>query len=151
MPPACAAIPLFKMALDLAPSDRELLFAIDDLAIGRTCLIPRALLRMGRAMIDHLLHLVPAGAEAHRAGHRRYVRRGSMAASSFVCSMRITMNIGFQPHRRLRRLAGRFVTALLRPAPRRPQRQSEVVPVMRRLLRAIRTPLAPHRNPAPRR
>ena len=125
--------PVFKMALDLTPSQRDL---CSQSTISRLENLPdaRALLRMGRAMVD-------------------------LYCSSFaVAPERITLDIddtfdavhggqqlalfnayydeyGFQPivvfdaH-------GRFVTAMLRPA-KRPSGK-EIKPFLRRLLRAIR-------------
>ena len=125
--------PMFKMALDLTPSDREL---CSQSTISRLENLPdvRALMRMGRAMVD--------------------LYCGSFAS----VPKRITLDIddtfdavhggqqlalfnahydeyGFQP------IVvfdddGRFVTAVLRPA-KRPSGK-EIKPFLRRLLRAIR-------------
>jgi hypothetical protein len=67
--------PMFKMALELVPSDRDLcsqstISRLENLPDPRAAAHGR---RHGRS----LLRFVPSGAEAHRARHRRYVRRGS--------------------------------------------------------------------------
>jgi hypothetical protein len=125
--------PMFKMALDLSPSDREL---CSQSTISRLENLPdaRALLRMGRAMVD------------------------LYCASFAEAPKRITLDIddtfdavhggqqlrlfnahydeyGFQPLMVFDG-AGRFVTAVLRPA-KRPGGK-EVRAFLRRLLRAIR-------------
>src|SRR5450755_874786 len=125
--------PMFKMALDLTPSDREL---CSQSTISRLENLPdvRALLRMGRAMVD-------------------------LYCNSFACvPNRITLDIddtfdavhggqqlslfnahydeyGFQPIVVFDG-EGRFITAVLRPAKRPSGR--EIKPFLRRLLRAIR-------------
>jgi len=125
--------PMFKMALDLTPSDREL---CSQSTISRLENLPdvRALLRMGRAMVD-------------------------LYCESFVkVPKRITLDIddtfdavhggqqlrlfnahydeyGFQPIVVFDG-EGRFITAVLRPA-KRPSGK-EIKPFPRRLLRAIR-------------
>ncbi len=125
--------PMFKMALDLSPSDREL---CSQSTISRLENLPdvRALLRMGRAMVD------------------------LYCASFAAVPKRITLDIddtfdavhggqqlrlfnahydeyGFQPIVVFDG-AGRFVTAVLRPA-KRPGGK-EIKAFLRRLLRAIR-------------
>jgi len=125
--------PMFKMALDLTPSDREL---CSQSTISRLENLPdvRALVRMGRAMIE--------------------LYCGSFAS----VPKRITLDIddtfdavhggqqlalfnahydeyGFQPIVVFDG-EGRFVTAVLRPA-RRPSGK-EIKPFLRRLVRAIR-------------
>ena len=85
--------PMFKMALDLTPSDREL---CSQPTISRLENLPdvRALLRMGRAMVDLYC-------ESFREVPRRITLDiddtfdRCMAASSCGCSMRITMNTAF--------------------------------------------------------
>lgn len=125
--------PMFKMALDLTPSDREL---CSQSTISRLENLPdtRSLLRMGRAMVD-------------------------LYCASFACvPKRITLDIddtfdavhggqqlrlfnahydeyGFQPIVVFDG-EGRFITAVLRPA-KRPSGK-EIKPFLRRLLRAIR-------------
>jgi hypothetical protein len=125
--------PMFKMALDLTPSDREL---CSQSTISRLENLPdvRALLRMGRAMVD-------------------------LYCNSFACvPNRITLDIddtfdavhggqqlslfnahydeyGFQPIVVFDG-EGRFITAMLRPA-KRPSGK-EIKPFLRRLFRAIR-------------
>jgi hypothetical protein len=112
--------PMFKMALDLSPSDREL---CSQSTISRLENLPdvRALLRMGSAMVD-------------------------LYCESFArVPKRITLDIddtfdavheyGFQPIVVFDG-EGRFVTAVLRPA-KRPSGK-EIRPFLRRLLRAIR-------------
>jgi len=72
--------PMFKMALDLSPSDREL---CSQSTISRLENLPnvRALLRMGRAMVDLYCEspraLRPGGSQANHARRRRHVRRGA--------------------------------------------------------------------------
>jgi hypothetical protein len=125
--------PMFKMALDLTPSQRDL---CSQSTISRLENLPdaRALLRMGRAMVD------------------------LYCASFAVAPERITLDLddtfdavhggqqlalfnahydeyGFQPIVVFDG-QGRFVTAVLRPA-RRPSGK-EIRPFLRRLLRAIR-------------
>ena len=68
--------PMFKMALDLSPSDREL---CSQSTISRLENLPdaRALLRTGRAMVDLYRESLPSGPEADHTRHRRHIRRGS--------------------------------------------------------------------------
>ena len=85
--------PMFKMALDLSPSDREL---CSQSTISRLENLPdaRVLLRMGRAMVDlycEFFKQVPNGSRSTLT--TRSMR--FMAASSCGCSMRITMNTAF--------------------------------------------------------
>ena len=62
------ADPMFKMALDLSPSDREL---CSQSTISRLENLPdaRALLRMGRAMVDLYCEVFPEGPETDHARH----------------------------------------------------------------------------------
>ena len=65
--------PMFKMALDLSPIDREL---CSQSTISRLENLPdvRALLRMGRAMVDLYCEVLRHGSQTDHAGHRRHVR-----------------------------------------------------------------------------
>jgi len=126
--------PLFKMALDLVPSDRDL---CSQSTISRLENLPdpRTLLRMGRAMVDlycSSFQQVPKrivldiddtfdavhGGQQLRLFNAHYDEYGFQPIVVFDGS-------------------GRFVTTLLRPA-KRPSGK-EIVPFLRRLLRAIRT------------
>ena len=125
--------PMFKMALDLVPSDREL---CSQSTISRLENLPdvRALLRMGRAMVDLYcasFHKVPKritldiddtfdavhGGQQLRLFNAHYDEHGFQPIVVFDGE-------------------GRFVTAVLRPA-KRPAGK-EIKPFLRRLLRAIR-------------
>ena len=124
---------MFKMALDLSPSGREL---CSQSTISRLENLPdaRALLRMGRAMVD--LYCDPSGrSEADYARHRRHVRCGSWrpAVTALQCVLR---QYGFQPIVVFDG-EGRFITAVLRSA-KRPSGK-EIRAFLHRLLRAIRT------------
>ena len=86
---------MFKMALDLTPSDREL---CSQPTISRLENLPdaRALLRMGRAMVDLSASPIPR----FPSGSCWISTTRSMrftAASDCACSMRITMNMAFNP------------------------------------------------------
>ena len=125
--------PLFKMAMNLTPSDRQLCSPVDDLAAGKPARRARALAhgpRHGRP----LLRLLPRSSQADHPGRRRHLRRGPRRPAVAVVQ---------RPLRRLRvsadgrvRRAGRFVAAMLRPA-KRPS-GTEARAFLRRLLRAIR-------------
>ena len=125
--------PMFKMALDLAPSDREL---CSQSTISRLENLPdaRALLRMGRAMVDLIaksFHKVPKritldvddtfdavhGGQQLRLFNAHYDEYGFQPIVVFDGE-------------------GRFITAVLRPA-KRPGGK-EIKAFLRRLLRAIR-------------
>src|SRR5664279_4920774 len=125
--------PMFKMALDLWPSDREL---CSQSTISRLENLPdaRALLRMGRAMVDlyyESFTSVPKritldiddtfdavhGGQQLRLFNAHYDEYGSQPIAVFDGE-------------------GRFITAVLRPA-KRPGGK-EIKPFLRRLLRAIR-------------
>ena len=125
--------PMFKMALDLAPSDREL---CSQSTISRLENLPdaRALLRMGRAMVDlycESFHKVPKritldvddtfdavhGGQQLRLFNAHYDEYGFQPIVVFDGE-------------------GRFITAVLRPA-KRPGGK-EIKAFLRRLLRAIR-------------
>jgi hypothetical protein len=125
--------PIFKMALDLMPSDREL---CSQSTISRLENLPdvRALLRMGRAMVDlycESFDKVPKritldiddtfdavhGGQQLRLFNAHYDEYGFQPIVVFDGE-------------------GRFVTAVLRPA-KRPSGK-EIKPFLRRLLRAIR-------------
>ena len=125
--------PLFKMALDLSPSDREL---CSQSTISRLENLPdaRALLRMGRAMVDlycESFHKVPRritldiddtfdavhGGQQLRLFNAHYDEYGFQPITVFDGE-------------------GRFITAVLRPA-KRPSGK-EIRGFLRRSLRAIR-------------
>ena len=125
--------PMFKIALDLAPSDREL---CSQSTISRLENLPdaRALLRMGRAMVDlycESFHEVPKRItldvdDTFDAAH------GGQQLRLFNAHYD---EYGFQPIVVFDD-GGRFITAVLRPA-KRPGGK-EVRAFLRRLLRAIR-------------
>ena len=125
--------PMFKMALDLAPSDREL---CSQSTISRLENLPdaRALLRMGRAMVDlycESFHKVPKRItldvdDTFDAAH------GGQRLRLFNAHYD---EYGFQPIVVFDG-EGRFITAVLRPA-KRPGGK-EIKAFLRRLLRAIR-------------
>lgn len=125
--------PMFKMALDLAPSDREL---CSQSTISRLENLPdaRALLRMGRAMVDlycESFHQVPKRItldidDTFDAAH------GGQQLRLFNAHYD---EYGFQPIVVFDG-EGRFITAVLRPA-KRPGGK-EIRAFLRRLLRAIR-------------
>jgi hypothetical protein len=125
--------PMFKMALDLSPSDREL---CSQSTISRLENLPeaRALLRMGRAMVDLYcasFHTVPKRIvldidDTFDAAHGGQQLRLFNAHHD---------EYGFQPIVVFDG-EGRFITAVLRPA-RRPGGK-EIRAFLRRLLRAIR-------------
>ena len=122
--------PMFKMALDLTPSDREL---CSQSTISRLENLPdaRALLRMGRAMVDlygELFAKVPTldiddtfdavhGGQQLRLFNAHYDDYGFQPIVAFDGE-------------------GRFVNAMLRPA-KRPS-GAEIKPFLRRLVREIR-------------
>ena len=125
--------PMFKMALDLSPSDREL---CSQSTISRLENLPnaRALLRMGRAMVDlycESFHKVPKritldiddtfdavhGGQQLRLFNAHYDEYGFQPIVAFDGE-------------------GRFITTVLRPA-KRPSGK-EIKALLRRLLRAIR-------------
>ena len=125
--------PMFKMALDLSPSDREL---CSQSTISRLENLPdaRALLRMGRAMVDlycESFHKVPKRItldidDTFDAVH------GGQQLRLFNAHYD---EYGFQPIVVFDG-GGRFITAVLRPA-KRPGGK-EIKAFLRRLLRAIR-------------
>ena len=126
--------PMFKMALDLAPSDREL---CSQSTISRLENVPdtRALLRMGRAMVDlycSSFHQVP----------KRIVLDVDDTFDAVHGSQQLRLfnahydEYGFQPIVVFDG-EGRFITCLLRPA-KRPSGK-EIKSFLRRLLRAIRS------------
>ena len=125
--------PMFKMALDLSPIDREL---CSQSTISRLENLPdvRALLRMGRAMVDlycESFATVPKRItldidDTFDAAH------GGQQLRLFNAHYD---EYGFQPIVVFDG-EGRFVTAVLRPA-KRPSGK-EIKPFLRRLLRAIR-------------
>ena len=138
--------PMFKMALDLTPSDREL---CSQSTISRLENLPdvRALLRMGRAMVDlycESFAQVPKRItldidDTFDAVH------GGQQLSLFNAHYD---EYGFQPIVVFDG-EGRFITAMLRPA-KRPSGK-EIKPFLRRLLRAYPRPLAANGNLAARR
>jgi hypothetical protein len=125
--------PIFKMALDLLPSDREL---CSQSTISRLENLPdaRALLRMGRAMVD-----------LYCESFQRVPKRITLDIDDTFDAVHGGQQLrlfnahydeyGFQPIVVFDG-EGRFVTAVLRPA-KRPSGK-EVRAFLRRLLRAIR-------------
>lgn len=125
--------PIFKMALDLSPSDREL---CSQSTISRLENLPdaRALLRMGRAMVD-----------LYCESFQRVPKRITLDIDDTFDAVHGGQQLrlfnahydeyGFQPIVVFDG-QGRFVTAVLRPA-KRPSGK-EVRAFLRRLLRAIR-------------
>src|SRR5271157_2198754 len=125
--------PMFKMAMDLTPSEREL---CSQSTISRLENLPdaRALLRMGRAMVD-----------LYCASFREVPKRITLDIDDTFDAVHGGQQLrlfnahydeyGFQPIMVFDG-AGRFVTAVLRPA-RRPSGK-EARAFLRRLLRAIR-------------
>jgi len=125
--------PIFKMALDLSPSDREL---CSQSTISRLENLPdaRALLRMGRAMVD-----------LYCESFQRVPKRITLDIDDTFDAVHGGQQLrlfnahydeyGFQPIVVFDG-EGRFVTAVLRPA-KRPSGK-EVRAFLRRLLRAIR-------------
>jgi hypothetical protein len=125
--------PIFKMALDLSPSDREL---CSQSTISRLENLPdaRALLRMGRAMVD-----------LYCESFQRVPKRITLDINDTFDAVHGGQQLrlfnahydeyGFQPIVVFDG-EGRFVTAVLRPA-KRPSGK-EVRAFLRRLLRAIR-------------
>src|ERR1035437_5845213 len=125
--------PMFKMALDLSPSDREL---CSQSTISRLENLPdaRALLRMGRAMVDlycESFHKVPKRItldidDTFDAVHGdQQLRLFNAHYDEYVFQPMVVFDGG-----------GRFITAVLRPA-KRPGGK-EIKAFLRRLLRAIR-------------
>src|SRR5271169_414264 len=125
--------PMFKMALDLTPSDREL---CSQPTISRLENLPdaRALLRMGRAMVDLYC-------ESYSKAPKRIVLDIDDTFDAVHGGQQLRLfnahydEYGFQPIVVFDG-AGRFITAVLRPA-KRPSAK-EIMPIVRRLLRAIR-------------
>ena len=125
--------PLFKMALDLTPSDREL---CSQPTISRLENLPdaRALLRIGRAMVDLYC-------ESYSSVPKRIVLDIDDTFDAVHGGQQLRLfnahydEYGFQPIVVFDG-EGRFITAVLRPA-KRPGGQ-EIKAFLRRLLRAIR-------------
>jgi hypothetical protein len=125
--------PAFKMALDLAPSDREL---CSQSTISRLENLPktRALLRMGRAMVDLYC-------ESFRQVPKRIILDIDDTFDAVHGGQQLRLfnahydEYGFQPIVVFDG-EGRFITAVLRPA-KRPGGK-EIRAFLRRLLRAIR-------------
>jgi hypothetical protein len=125
--------PMFKMALDLSPSDREL---CSQSTISRLENLPdaRALLRMGQAMVDLYC-------ESFRQVPKRITLDIDDTFDAVHGGQQLRLfnahhdEYGFQPIIVFDG-EGRFVTAVLRPA-KRPSGK-EVRAFLRRLLRAIR-------------
>jgi hypothetical protein len=125
--------PLFKRALDRAPSDREL---CSQPTISRLETLPdvRSLLRMGRAMVD-----------LYGASFRQVPRRIVLDIDDTFDAVHGGQQLrlfkahydesGFQPIVVFDG-EGRFVTAVLRPAKR--PKGTEIRALLRRLVRAIR-------------
>ena len=127
------ADPMFKMAHDLAPSDREL---CSQSTISRLENLPdvRALLRMGRAMVDLYC-------SSFKQVPKRIVLDIDDTFDAVHGSQQLRLfnahydEYGFQPIVVFDG-GGRFVAAMLRPAKR--PKGTEVRAFLRRLLRAIR-------------
>jgi hypothetical protein len=125
--------PMFKMALDLSPSDREL---CSQSTISRLENLPdaRALLRMGRAMVDLYC-------ESFRQVPRRITLDIDDTFDAVHGGQQLRLfnahydEYGFQPIVVFDG-EGRFITTMLRPA-KRPGGK-EIRAFLRRLLRAIR-------------
>ena len=125
--------PMFKMALDLTPSDRELCWRS---TISRLENLPdaRALLRMGRAMVDLYC-------ESFREVPKRITLDVDDTFDAVHGGQQLRLfnahcdEYGFQPIVVFDG-EGRFITAVLRPA-KRPGGK-EIKAFLRRLLRAIR-------------
>src|SRR5271167_2647241 len=125
--------PMFKMALDLTPSDREL---CSQSTISRLENLPdvRALLRMGRAMVDLYC-------ESFAKVPKRITLDIDDTFDAVHGGQQLRLfnahydEYGFQPIVVFDG-EGRFVTAVLRPA-KRPSGK-EIKPFLRRLVRAIR-------------
>lgn len=125
--------PMFKMALDLAPSEREL---CSQSTISRLENLPdaRALLRMGRAMVDLYC-------ESFREVPKRITLDVDDTFDAVHGCQQLRLfnahydEYGFQPIVVFDG-EGRFITAVLRPA-KRPGGK-EIKAFLRRLLRAIR-------------
>jgi hypothetical protein len=125
--------PMFKMALDLLPSDREL---CSQSTISRLENLPdaRALLRMGRAMVDLYC-------ESFRQVPKRITLDIDDTFDAVHGGQQLRLfnahydEYGFQPIVVFDGV-GRFITAVLRPA-KRPGGK-EIRAFLRRLLRAIR-------------
>ena len=125
--------PMFKMALDLTPSDREL---CSQSTISRVENLPdaRALLRTGRAM-------VALYCESFRTVPKRITLDVDDTFDAVHGGQQLRLfnahydEYGFQPIVVFDG-EGRFITAVLRPA-KRPSGK-EIKPFLRRLLRAIR-------------
>ena len=125
--------PMFKMALDLAPSEREL---CSQSTISRLENLPdaRALLRMGRAMVDLYC-------ESFREVPKRITLDVDDTFDAVHGGQQLRLfnahydEYGFQPIVVFDG-EGRFITAVLRPA-KRPGGK-EIKAFLRRLLRAIR-------------
>ena len=126
--------PMFKMALDLTPSDREL---CSQPTISRLENLPdaRALLRMGRAMVDLY------SGESYSKAPKRIVLDIDDTFDAVHGGQQLRLfnahydEYGFQPIVVFDG-EGRFITAVLRPA-KRPGGK-EIKAFLRRLLRAIR-------------
>ena len=125
--------PMFKMALDLSPIDREL---CSQSTISRLENLPdvRALLRMGRAMVDLYC-------ESFATVPKRITLDIDDTFDAVHGGQQLRLfnahydEYGFQPIVVFDG-EGRFITAVLRPA-KRPSGK-EIKPFLRRLLRAIR-------------
>ena len=93
--------PIFKMALDLTPSDREL---CSQSTISRLENLPdaRALSRLGRAMVDLYCEVLSPGSQTDRARHRRHLRRRAWRPAIAVVQ-RALRRVRFSADRRVRR------------------------------------------------
>ena len=106
--------PMFKMALDLSPIDRGVVLAVDDIAVESPDV--RAVLRMGRAMVD-LLQVLRHGSQTDHAATSTTRSMRSTVVSSCGCSTPTTTNTDFSRSSSFDG-EGRFVAAVLRPAKR---------------------------------
>ena len=135
--------PMFKMALDLTPSDRELCLQS---TISRLENLPdvRALLRMGRAMVDLYCDSFPGFPNSSRSTSTTRSTR-SMAANS--CGVeRPLRRIRISADRRVRR-RGLLRIAALRPRSGRAARRQTLPPPA---VARDPSPLALHRDPPAR-
>jgi hypothetical protein len=106
---------MFKLALDRLPSGEEL---CSQSTISRLENLPdgRALLRLGRALVEQYCGSFRGGAEAYRSRYRRHLRPGARKPATAPVQ-RHHDDYGFQPIVVFDG-EGRFVTALLRPGKR---------------------------------
>ena len=125
--------PMFKMALDLSPSDREL---CSQSTISRLENLPKRphLAAHGPRHGRSLLRVLPQGSQADHARHRRHIRRGSWRPA-IAAVQRALRRIWLSADRRVRR---RGPLHHRRAPPRQTAGGKEIKAFLRRLLRAIR-------------